>query len=264
MPDAVFTLDGDRVVPSELARGPWSPHHQHGGAPAALLTRAVERAEPLGAALEPLLVARLTIDLTRPVPLHPLRLETRIRRPGRKVQLVEAALLDGDTEVALCRALRLRRHDLELPAPPSAWPDGLPGPEESRAVAFSMPRVDVGFWRTMEIRVGRGDMLVPGPATLWFRFGAEVVAGEAPSPLQRVAAAADFGNGISPAFDRERLTFINADLSIHLHRAPVGEWVGLDARTYAEPHGLALAGSGLLDERGRIGRSVQMLLLDHR
>jgi hypothetical protein len=260
MSQAVFEVDGERVVPSELARGPWSPHHQHGGAPSALLAGAVERAEPRDAAH----VARLTIDLTRPVPLHPLRLETRVRRPGRKVQLIEAALLDGDVEVALCRALRVREQALDLPEAGTSLPDGVASPDASTPVTFAMPDRPMGFWQTMDIRVARGTMLEHGPATVWFRFGAEVVAGEPPTPLQRVAAAADFGNGISPAFDRERFSFINADLSIHLHRMPVGEWVGLDARTFAEPHGVALAESGLLDTRGRIGRSVQMLLLDER
>jgi hypothetical protein len=260
MAQAVFEVDGDRVVPSELARGPWSPDHQHGGAPSALLAGVVEQVEPLDASH----VARLTIDLTRPVPLHPLRLETRVRRPGRKVQLVEAALLDGDTEVALCRALRLRERPVDIPPAPSALPEGVAGPEASAPVTFSMPERPVGFWQTMDVRVARGTMLEDGPATVWFRFGADVVAGRAPTALQRVAAAADFGNGISPAFDRMRFSFINADLSIHLHRLPVGEWVGLDARTFAAPHGVALAESGLIDEHGRIGRSVQMLLLDPR
>jgi hypothetical protein len=259
--DAVFTVDGSRVVPSDLARGPWSPDHQHGGAPAALLAGAIERVEPLDATH----VARLTIDLIRPVPLHPLELQTRVRRPGRKVQLIEAALLDGDTEVALCRALRLREKDIDVPEPPAGLPEGIAAPEASDPIVFGMPDRAAGFWQTMDVRVARGAMFDGGgPATVWFRFGAQVVAGQDPTPLQRVAAAADFGNGISPAFDRERFSFINADLSIHLHRRPVGEWIALDARTFPAAHGVALAESGLLDERGRVGRSVQMLLLDER
>lgn len=261
MPHAVFTLDGSRVVPSGLARGPWSPDHQHGGAPSALLASAVEQAEPRDATH----VARLTIDLIRPVPLRPLTLETRVRRPGKKVQLIEAMLLDGDTEVALCRALRLREKDIDVPEPPAGLPDGIAAPEASDPITFGLPDREEGFWQTMQVRVARGAMFDGGgPATVWFRFGGQVVAGQDPTPLQRVAAAADFGNGISPAFDRMRFSFINADLSIHLHRQPVGEWIGLDARTFPASHGVALAESGLLDEQGRIGRSVQMLLLDER
>ena len=97
---------------------------------------------------------------------------------------------------------------------------------------------------------------------MWFRLRVPVVAGEEPTPLQRVAAAADFGNGVSAALERGRYLFINPDLTITLHRPPAGEWVGLDAVTHAEAHGVGLAESALYDEHGRIGRSVQTLLVD--
>lgn len=116
MPNAIFTRDGDRYVPTELARGPWTPQAQHGGAPAALLARIVERR----AGGEAMFVARLTIELLRPVPIAPLATRARIVRPGRKVQLVEASLFDGATEVARCTALRIRC--VELPIPPDLLP----------------------------------------------------------------------------------------------------------------------------------------------
>jgi hypothetical protein len=56
--------------------------------------------------------------------------------------------------------------------------------------------------------------------------------------------------------------FINPDLTIHLSRYPTGEWVALDAVTYPSDHGVGFAESALYDEDGRIGRSVQSLLLD--
>ena len=96
MAEALYLPDGDRFVPTELSRGPWSPDAQHGGPPAALLARAIERFE----GGEHMHVARLTIELLRPVPLRPLAIEARWARPGRKVQLVAASLHDGETEVA--------------------------------------------------------------------------------------------------------------------------------------------------------------------
>jgi hypothetical protein len=258
VPGAVFEVDGDRVVPSELARGPWSPLHQHGGAPSSLLARAVERCEPGPADF----VARLTIDLIRPVPLTPLTVEARIRRPGKKIQIVEAVLRDGDTEVALCRALRMRQLELDVDVARVPVPDGVAAPEDATPLRLEFGRDQLGFWNAMELRVGRGRWLEPGPATVWFRLRVPVVEGEEPSPLQRVAAAADFGNGISSAHDRARFSFINADLHVFLHRLPVGEWVGLDATTFPEPEGIALAEAALLDAGGRIGRSLQSLLLD--
>ena len=68
--------------------------------------------------------------------------------------------------------------------------------------------------------------------------------------------AADSGNGVSATLDLERYIFINVDLTVHLHRLPQGEWVGLDAVTLPEPEGVGLADSVLHDERGPIGRGA--------
>ena len=91
---------------------------------------------------------------------------------------------------------------------------------------------------------------------MWFRLTCPVVAGETPSPLQRVAAAADFGNGVSALFDDGRHTFINADLTISLSRLPGGRVGGHRQRQHAAPGGVGVAESALLDEDGRIGRAA--------
>jgi len=258
MPGAIFEVDGDIVVPSEIARGPWSPHAQHGGAPSALLAGLLERVD----AGPPAFTVRLTVDLMRPVPLTPLRAVTRVVRPGKKVQLVEGALLDGDVEVARASALRLRILGDELEP---AWesPDvprlAPPGP------TTRFPRVEsgqLGFWNAVEMSAVRGELFVPGPAAVWFRLRVPVIAGEEPSPLQRVAAVADFGNGVGSGIDRTRLTFINADVNVTLHRLPVGEWVALDGQMFAEASGIGVAESVLHDEHGRIGRGVQTVILE--
>jgi hypothetical protein len=259
LPSAVFEADGTTLLPSELARGPWSPDAMHGGAPAAALARAVERHDPGSASF----VARLTVDLLRPVPLAPLEVVTRTTRPGRKVQWVEASLVADDVEVARAHALRLRMTPpLGLPLPPEAAPTVRP-PDESTAIDVEFPRVQgLGFWRAVEFRIASGSWHETGPATIWFRLRVPVVAGEPPSPLQRVAAAADFGNGLSTVLPRGQYLFINPDLSIHLHRHPVGEWVALEGESAAEDYGIGLAAVRLHDERGPIGRSVQSLLVD--
>ncbi|HEY8218108.1 MAG TPA: thioesterase family protein [Acidimicrobiia bacterium] len=258
-PAAVFDLDGARAVPTVLARGPWSAEAMHGGAPAALLARALERHDPGPASF----VARLTVDLLRPVPLVPLEVVARTTRPGRKVQWLEATLLADGVEVARASALRLRTTDpLGLPLPE---PDGptIAAPDASQVFEVELPHVSgPGFWRAIEFRVARGSWADVGPATMWFRLQAEIVAGEPPSPLQRVAAAADFGNGVSTVLPRGAHLFINPDLSIHLHRYPAGAWVALDAQSRAEDVGVGLAMCELHDELGPIGRSVQALLVD--
>lgn len=256
----MFYADSDLLVPTALARGPWSPDAQHGGGPAALLARAVERCDPGPASF----VSRLTIELLRPVPLTPLRVTARTTRPGKKVQFIEGAIHAGEVEVARAHALRTRVADLELPSVPYESTMDAPDRGEPFAIEFPLSRgaADIGFWSAMELRYMRGAWTESGPAAVWFRLRVPVVAGEEPSPLQRVAAAADFGNGISSALERGSYLFINPDLTVYLHRSPGGEWVGLDAATAVEPVGIGLAASVLHDEQGVIGRALQALLVD--
>jgi len=72
--DAIYRVDGNRVVTSPDAAGPWDASMQHGSAPAALVVWAAE-AIPTP---QPMQIARVTIDLMRPVPVAPLTLQTEI------------------------------------------------------------------------------------------------------------------------------------------------------------------------------------------
>ena len=116
----------------------------------------------------------------------------------------------------------------------------------------------------MDYRFVSGGFLEPGPALVWLRMRQPLVEGEAPSPLVRVLVAADSGNGVSAALDYRRFLFINTELTVHLTREPAGEWVCLDAVTRPGTLGVGLAESVLSDERGRIGRAAQTLLVRER
>jgi hypothetical protein len=260
--DALFVPDGDAFVPTALTTGPWDPTAQHGGAPAALLTRAVEAADSPG----PMALARITVELLRPVPLRPLRVATEIARPGRKVQLVHASLVEAEGGVEVARAVGLRLRAIEAPVPGETVPDDrLPvGPEGGRASDPFTPLHDgLGFATDAnELRFVEGGFDVPGPALVWVRLRYPVVAGEVTSPAMRAAAAADFGNGFSWVLPFERWRFLNPDLTVHLGRAPEGEWIGARSTTYPAGAGGGFAESALYDEHGRVGRSVQSLLLE--
>ncbi len=262
MADALFTpVDGERVLPTDAARGPWTPDALHGGPVAALLGGA---AEPLLEGLHP---ARVTVELLRPAPVAPLRVTARAVRPGRKVRLVgtELATEDG-TVVATATVLGIRRAD--VPAPESEVPPPPPPPDSVTATERGGVAVELdydAFHNTgVEHRFVRGSFVELGPATDWIRLRVPVVAGSAATPLQRVLGAADFGNGISALSDFASLLFINPDLTVHLHRLPVGEWVALEASTRLEQDGVGLAQSVLWDERGPLGRSLQSLLVDRQ
>lgn len=260
MGDALFVRDGSDFVPSELARGPWSPDALHGGPVAALLCHLVEALERPA----PMHPARVSVELLRPVPLALLRAEVRLLRPGRKVQLTRSALFAGERELARATVLWIRTLDLPLPEDHGGGRVDLPPALDDAPTTPPVWRSPLTAYHShaVEHRVLRGAWGEPGPCTDWIRLRVPVVDGESPSPLQRVAAAADFGNGIAAALPFGTWRFINPDLTIHLQRLPRGEWVCLDAVTWLEPAGVALAESELFDEQGRIGHALQSLLLE--
>jgi acyl-Coa thioesterase superfamily protein len=139
-----------------------------------------------------------------------------------------------------------------------------PGTQEARPGSFPPTGHDVGYHTAMEYRFVQGDFGILGPALVWMRMRQPLIAGEEPSPLQRVLVAADSGNGVSATLDWGRYLFINVDLTVHLHRPLAGEWVCLDSVTIPEPGGIGLADTALYDGRGPIGRAAQTLLIDER
>jgi hypothetical protein len=256
MTDALFEIDGDTVVPSELTRGPWDPNAMHGGPPSALLARAVERCD---AGPTPF-VARLTVELLRPVPLQPLTITARTLRPGKLVHWVEASLRAGNQEVARAVGLRLRTvEDSVVAAPPV---EALAARATGKLIDLDPAMIrGVGFWNANDLCIVSGQFGGAGPGGAWIRLKVPVVAGEDPSPAQRVAAAADFASGIGNPVDPMVAGAINADLTIAMHRALAGEWVGLDARAWADGQGTGLAEAVIFDDAGEIGRSLQSLIV---
>jgi hypothetical protein len=258
MADAFYVPEGEVYVPTELTRGPWDPDSQHAGPPAGLIGRELERLP----AETPRRVGRVTFEILRAVPIAPLRVEARVTRPGRSVELCEATLSDGEGEVVRASAWRIREEEVDLPELSSR--PAPPGPQEGEAKDFFPTGQSVGYHTAMEYRFVAGAFLEAGPATVWMRMRHPLVPGEEPSPLIRVLVAADTGNGVSAALDYRRYVFINVDLSVHLHRHPGGEWVCLEAITLPEPDGVGISDTALYDERGPIGRAVQTLLVGER
>ena len=259
MAEAFYERDGSRWLSTELTRGPWDPGAQHAGPPAALLGGEIERT--LGEGFQ---VARVTFEILRGVPIAPLFAEASVVRPGRRVQMVTGSLSDGDGELIRATAWGIRTAPLHLPAAAQAGEDRVPGPEQGTAREFFPTGEDVGYHTAMEYRFLRGAFREPGPATVWMRMRYPLLAGEAPSPLQRTLIAADSGNGVSAALDWRRFLFINVDLTVQLERLPEGEWVCLDAVTRPQPHGVGSSDTVLRDRRGRIGRALQTLLVSER
>jgi hypothetical protein len=241
---------------SALTVGPWSPEHQHAGPPSALICRAVEQAAaPHGLTH----IARLTVNLLRPTPVGDCRIALSADYLGRGAGHFSGILTAEGKEIARFTALAQREQ--ELPVPENT--PGHPLPAASKPPADSTPAkmglvVEFGYRDLVENRVARGSLFW-GPSAVWFRLAHPLVGGETPSPYQRVAVAADSGNGISASLDFTKYIFVNCDLTINLLRRPVGEWICLDAKSCFGGNGCGLAESALYDEYGLIGRATQSL-----
>ncbi len=259
--DAFYEPAGDGFASTAYTRGPWDPRHQHAGPPAALLARAAIRES----AIEHGRTARCSFDILRPVPIAPLAIDTRVLRPGRRVEQLEATLRDEAGE-ALMRLTcwRLRAEAVALPAG-LAEPDPPPAPPESGHVpSLSFWRDEIAYHRALEWRGVAGSFDEPGAATAWTRMRVALVAGEAPTPLERLLVMADAASGLSAALPWDRWIFVNVDLGVHLEREPEGEWLAMDARTRFGPEGAGLCTSVLSDARGRVGVTTQSLLVGPR
>lgn len=240
--------------------GPWDGALQHAGPPTALLVRAVER---LGAGPRRRLVCRATAEILGPVPVADLAVSARVVRAGGRVAWCTASLASADEpDVPLMRlaAWVLRRTGDPLPIPHTPTePAPGPGQPMGRPDGWSPGYLDAVQWRFVA-----GDFGRPGSSTVWTHLSVDLVDGEAPSPVQRVAAVADSGSGISAVADPRRLLFVNTELSLHLVREPVGEQVWMHAETTLDPHGVGLARTTLGDQEGALGVAAQTLFVEPR
>lgn len=257
--EAIYKLDGNVAETRQWAGGPWSPDQQHGSAPAALVAHIAEKIP----AAQPMRVARITLDLLRPVPVAPLEISTEVVREGRKIQVCAVHLRHRGTEVARATVLKVRALDVDLPPIAAIAPPPLPLPKpghvENPRTAGTSP-----FVTGISMQEVKGAFLVPGSAAVWIRADRPVIEGEPMTPLMRAAVASDFCNGVSSVLDFRRWTFVNGDLTISLARTPVGEWILLDAESWMGPNGAGIAFGSLADEQGYFGRSVQSLVIEPR
>jgi hypothetical protein len=253
-----FVPDGERFVATESTRGPWSRDHQHGGPPAALLARAMEREAGDG-----VMLSRLTFEFLRPVPIAALVVRAEVTRAGSKVRRLQASLTGADgTLLAQASAVALRTAPVLAESAGDGGP-APPPPQTSVPFQFVFFRDPVGYHTSIETRIARGTW-GKGPVAAWMRLRVPLVGGEGPSALQRLLVVADSASGIAVVIDHTRYTFVNADLTVAVHRPPAGEWMCLDAATVAEAHGVGLTRARLWDERGSVGVSLQSCLVEPR
>jgi hypothetical protein len=261
--EAFFTpLGDDKFASTEHTSGPWDPSYQHGGPPAALLARAIER-EP---APWDGVVLRMSVDILGPVPVAEVEIATRVLRPGRSVELVQAELTAGGRVAVRAQAWRARAADLDLPALPEAHDDPSvdPVPPLPDTATEMPPGWTGGYLNALEWRLAAGHWAERGPATIWGRMRHPLVLDEEPTGLQRTMIVADSGNGVSNVLPLGDWYFINPELTVHIAAEAAGEWICIDARTRVQGRGYGLASSRLFDQTQLVGRGAQSLYVGPR
>lgn len=264
-PGALYEQDGLRLIPTRLARGPWHADSQHGGPVQGLLARAIEQ-HPSPA---PMQIVRFTCDLWRAAPFEPVTLRVRTLREGKSAEWLEADLCTGDQVAARASAVRLRVGDVT--APPDRAPCATGALEDASPAVRWLGSPGDGeapsdFINAIELRPVDGFVR---PAA-WLRLRVPLVAGEPTSPFVAAATLSDMVYGLpivrdlhrgNPRFARQPFVAINVDTSLQLHRAPIGEWIGLDAEVSYGPDGAGLGRASLADVDGAFGYAQQSLLL---
>jgi hypothetical protein len=250
-------LGPGRYLATDVTAGPWSADAEHGGPPSALAARELELHEPG----ETTRLARVAVDILRPVPLGVLTSRTRLLRPGKRVALLETVLTAGGQDVLVARGWRIASSDS---APVVDTDDPIPViPAEGPAPRFPGGHDD-GYISEIDWRFVSGSFNQPGPCRVWARPRIPLLPGEELSPMCRTLLVADSGSGVSMAIDPTKYTFMNVDLTVVLHRDPVGEFVLLDAETTMSGTGTGMAQTRLADTSGFLGSCLQTLLVAPR
>jgi hypothetical protein len=206
-------------------------------------------------------LARITVDFLRPVPIDRLTVRVTRLRAGSKVQRLSGTLLHGDTAVAYAVLTLVQPTGVALAV--AGDEAAVPPPEEAAPFRFPFFREASGYHTAMESRLALGPF-GRGRVAIWMRQRVPLLSDTPTSPVERVLVAADSGSGVSARIDHRHHTAINFDLTVALHRALEGEWVGLDSVSTYDAAGLGLADTRILDLRGSIGRALQGLVLERR
>lgn len=242
--------------------GPWSAAAQHGGPPSALAARALERHQPDRRQR----LARVAVDILRPVPVGKVSIRTRMVRPGRRVALLEAVMESAGQEVLHARGWRIERPAGDVPEVADGGP---PEPVPSAGVGWP-PQIfkpdQHGYLAAIEWRFLPREPGEPAGAgrAAWTRPRVPLLPNEDSSPMSRVLLVADSGSGVGAALPASRYLFINVDLTVVLQRDPAGEWLLLESSTAISSDGAGLAMTRLSDRVGACGRGWQTLLVAPR
>ncbi|HCB03618.1 MAG TPA: thioesterase family protein [Nocardioides sp.] len=246
-PDAYFVeLGGGHYQATAHTSGAWSEAEQHISPMVGLCIHEIELRLP-----SPLQVSRIGVDIFGTVPVADFTIEVSVVRPGRTVELVEAVVGHAGRTVMVARVWRLAPADTTAVA--GGW-GSAPGEFPPWDITSVWPG---GYIASLDVR--RSPAAVPGRATAWITSPLALVVDRESSTLARYTMLLDTANGICVRQGPRRWMFPNLDLTIHLHRQPIADRVGLETTVTFGATGLGLTHSVLHDDAGPLGRASQSL-----
>ncbi len=243
--------------PTEHAQGAWNEHEQHMAPATGVLTHELSRFAPQ----DNMRVARISLDILGLIPFDKFTITTRCIRPGKTIELIEAVMSSRGRDCIIARAWRLMTQDTSeiagledepathQPEQLSEW-DGMKGwPGKFIESVHLVSEADH--------RAGKG--------MVWITNEKDMVAGEPTSDIVKLLGMVDTANGVVPrlgmGLSKLEWMFPNTDLQIHMHRAPKGHWLGLEAVQQYGADGIGLTSAVLHDVYGPFGRSEQILTI---
>lgn len=116
------------------------------------------------------------------------------------------------------------------------------------------------MWATKPIVGTMGSL---GPRRIWMAEIRPLVEGVRLTPFVRAALAADFASPFANAGDAG-LAYINSDVTLYLHRLPIGDWIGLEVVNHEATEGVAIAACRMFDVAGAVGAASVAALAQNR
>lgn len=248
--DAAGTIAHYQPLPP--AQGAWNAHEQHMAPATGVLCAELERFQPRS----DLRIGRICLDILGLIPLAPFTITTRLLRPGRTIELVEATMTAAGRDCIVARAWRMQTCDTSAIA--GLEDAAVPGPDQFEDWN-GMQQWPGGYIQSLQCRVAPGHR--HGRGLVWLSNALEMIEGEDTSAFVRLMGMVDTANGVAPRLPPGHWAFPNLDLDINLLRLPRGRWLGLQATQQYGRDGIGLTSAVLHDKHGPFGRSSQILTL---
>ena len=234
------------------AQGAWNEHEQHMAPATGVLVHEMLNFQPR----DDMRLARVSLEIHGLIHAGEFEINTRMIRPGRTIELIEAEMVTNGRTSIVARAWRLATGDSSAVA--GSEDARVPGPQECEPYD-AVSQWPGGYIRGVEMRAAAGHR--PGKGIVWLRNPFSLVDGVSSPDMVRLLGMVDTANGVAPRSDPgpNSWMFPNVDLQIHMYREPVGQWLVLQAQQSYGADGIGLTSAVLHDEQGPFGHSEQIL-----